>query len=323
MLSKHNTRIISIILILVILITASVSMFWIIYRPGPLKKDTVLTISTGKNITQISNELAAKDIIDSPYLFKIIGYIFSKFGIFFKVGEYKIHKYSSIATITKILILGESIIYKLTIPEGYSINQILPIIASNQKLSGKIDFAVEEGELMPSTYFYLYNDTKNNLIKKMHYDMLNLLEDLYKKVEDKSILKNSKDLLILASIVEKESSDDIAKSKVAAVFLNRLKCGMKLQSDVTVIYALTFGKSTLNRDLNYKDLKTPSEYNTYYIDGLPKKPICCPGIKSIEAVINPAEINAIYFITDHNNKYYFSTNLNEHNNYKLQFKKLR
>jgi UPF0755 protein len=173
---------------------------------------------------------------------------------------------------------------------------------------------------MPSTYFYSYGDQKERLIEQMRKAMTLALDEVTAKLSADSPLKSRLDVLILASIVEKETGLDSERTTIAGVFINRLKKGMKLQADPTSIYAITEGKFKLARPLTKKDLAIISPYNTYYTSGLPPGPIACPGVKSLNAVVTPAKTNALYFVVNGKGGHNFSSNLMDHNENVLKYR---
>ena len=173
---------------------------------------------------------------------------------------------------------------------------------------------------MPSTYFYTYGDLREKIIDEMRNGMSRALDAVMLKLKEDSPLKTRRDVLIFASIVEREAGNEKERPLIAGVFINRLKRGMKLQADPTVIYAVTEGKYKLNRALTRTDLQIDSKYNTYKVEGLPPGPIACPGVASLEASVLPAKINALYFVVDGTGGHSFSSTLEEHNMYVQKFR---
>jgi UPF0755 protein len=283
-----------------------------LYLPGPLQDSKNLIIEPGLSIQKISLKLAERGIITHPVLFEIIGKFYS-LSLPLKSGEYKFTTNITPFQILRKLGLGKSIIHKLLIPEGYMVSEILELLNQEELLTGKIIEDIPEGYLMPSTYYYSYGDKRQKIIDKMRYKMSKTLDEIMLKLPSNSPVKTRMEVLILASIIEKEAGNDPERPAVAAVFLNRLKKGMKLQADPTSAYAITEGKYKLNRPLTKKDLKIESPYNTYYISGLPIGPISCPGRKSFEAIVNPAKIDSLYFVVDGKGGHRFSATLKDHN----------
>lgn len=291
-----------------------------LYSPGPLRGDIKLLVSYGLSIKQISVLLTKSKVIKDPKLFFII----SKFYSFFrplKSGEYYFPDKVSLIQVIKELSNGKSVIHRLTLQEGLTVSEIVKKVKSQKILKGIISQEIQEGYLMPSTYFYSYGDKRENIINRMRLEMLAALDKVIEKLSPSSPIKSREDILILASIIEKEAANDNEKAKIAAVFINRLKKNMKLQACPTVLYALTKGKYKLTRALTKNDLKINSPYNTYHRKGLPVGAISCPGKKSLEAVVNPAKIDSLYFVINGNGGHYFSSTLNEHNQHIANLKR--
>ncbi|MDR1476386.1 MAG: endolytic transglycosylase MltG [Holosporales bacterium] len=208
-------------------------------------------------------------------------------------GEYLIRKNESILSVLQKMFAGDAVTRKLTIPEGFTTQMIVEIINDNDLLTGEIKEIPEEGSLMPDTYFYKFHDKKATIIEKMRIHMQNMISQLERKNKTKL---NMKEILILASIIEKETGLDEERPIVSSVYHNRLKKQMRLQSCPTVIYAISNGYGRINKQLTKDDLRWESPYNTYRVKGMPPSPICCPGRKAMEAAMNPATTNHLYFV---------------------------
>lgn len=283
-----------------------------LFIPGPLQNIETLIIAPKVPIKQISNKMAKHNIIYAPFLFELIAKIYSlRYTV--KSGEYRFTKQISPLQVLNILSSGKSVIHKFTVPEGATTHEIIEKINAEQLLSGNITTDIPEGFLMPSTYFFSYGDSKERLIDQMRKLMSTTLDKVMLKLSSNSPLKTRLEVLTLASIIEKESGSDKEKPIIASVFLSRLKKGMKLQADPTTIYAITKGKFRLNRPLIKKDLMMESPYNTYFVPRLPLGPISCPGEKSLNAVVSPAETDVLYFVVDGNGGHNFANNLDDHN----------
>lgn len=305
---------ISILLLVFFIFFATIANILTVYlnSPGSLDSSSTLIIEKGLTREQIVDKLSLNKIVNHPNLFKAC-LIFYGINNKFKSGEYKFTENISPAQVINILIEGKSIIHKLTIPEGYYSEEIIKKLNEIDLLNGEISQEIPEGYLLPSTYFYSYGDQKNLILEKMLTGMTSLLDKYTPMLPQNSPIKTRYQLLILASIVEAEAILDEEKPRIAAIYLNRLRKNMKLQADPTTIYSITNGKYRLNRRLTYKDLKLPSKINTYHINGLPPKPICCPGEKAIKAVVHAPRTNELYFVSNGSLGHYFSSNLNEHN----------
>ena len=200
----------------------------------------------------------------------------------------------------------------LTIPEGLTVAQVLEIVQKEPILTGDVGPLPFEGSLLPETYEYQRGEKRESLIQRMKKAMEQTLGALWSTRDPHLFFKTPKEALIFASIVEKETPLDQERPLVAGVFLNRLKKKMKLQSDPTVSYGLTQGKSPLLRALTYADLKAPSPFNTYVIESLPPTPIACPGKKSLEATFHPQQTQALYFVADGKGGHIFANTFSEH-----------
>jgi UPF0755 protein len=197
--------------------------------------------------------------------------------------------------------------------EGLYTAEILGHLRRTDGLTGIVRETPKEGELLPETYHYNFGDNRNDLVRRMKVAMKNVSEELWLLREVGLPIKTPLEAIILASIVEKETGLVEERRRVASVFINRLRLGMRLQSDPTVIYGLTNGNRRLSRPLKRKDLKSLNPYNTYLNKGLPPGPIANPGRASIKAVLNPIESTDLYFVADGKGGHAFSKTLSEHN----------
>jgi UPF0755 protein len=300
-----------IVLAVLIIGVVNIGLSYLLFS-GPLKESKTIIIEQGLSTHQISQKLAEANIVRYPYLFEIIATTYS-FKRYLKSGEYEFSVGITPYQILRKLAEGKSVIHKLIIPEGVMVFEILDAVNNNKILSGRLVENVPEGYLMPSTYYYSYGDKREQIIDIMRKEMSAALDKAMEQLDPQLPLKTRKDVLIMASIIEKEAGSDTEKPLIAGVFINRLNKGMKLQADPTTIYALTEGKQKLDRTLTTKDLKIESPYNTYHIFGLPKGPISCPGEKSIMAAVKPAKTDALYFVVNGEGGHAFSNTLNEHN----------
>jgi UPF0755 protein len=229
------------------------------------------------------------------------------------------------------LVAGDVVLRQVTIPEGLTTAQVLDLLAGVDGLEGTISMPPSEGSLLPETYDYTLGDTREMLIERMRKGMDSLIAELWPKRAAELPLKSPEEAVILASIVEKETGIPAERPRVAAVFVNRLKRGMPLQSDPTVIYGLTRGKvasvangeGILGRKLIRADLDLDNPYNTYRILGLPPGPIANPGRASLEAVLNPPATTELYFVADGTGGHAFASTLEEHNRNVARWRKLQ
>lgn len=293
--------------------------------PGPLVEPLEIQIKRGEGVRDIAKKLEDEGAIFNQYPF-IVGAKIKNNGKPLQAGEFLIPAHYNMSGVLDILQNGKTIQRKFTIPEGKTSWEIVQILNNNDFLTGEITDIPPEGSLMPDTYFYAKGDSRMEKIARMQDAMNDFIAD-----------KNPKDLpfdtmeevVILASIVEKETAVPSEYTKVAGVFVNRLRKGMPLQTDPTVIYGITRGKhkndgkGPLGRRLLTKDVRKDTDYNTYTRTGLTPSPICNPGRAAIEAVLNPATHNYIYFVADGTGGHAFGETLTEHNANVAKWRKIR
>lgn len=277
------------------------------------RTDKRFVIESGLTLRQVVEKLDREKIIKSPSAFLYISQLIKGLDPKVKYGEYFFEKNSSYYKIIHKMVRGNISFRKITIAEGLSTHSTLQIVDKSLGLIGQIPEGIKEGELLPETYFYSYNDTKTATVRRMQKAMKKTIDELWEKRDLSIPLKTKEQALILASIVEKETGINQERPKVASVFINRLRKGMKLQSDPTIIYSFAFGNKKLERTIRTKDIQNNSNYNTYHIFGLPPAPICNPGIESIRAVLNPIKSNLLYFVASGRGDHIFSSTLKEHN----------
>jgi UPF0755 protein len=287
-------------------------VFVYLMLPGPLEEQKIIIIEPKTRIKDIAKTLHNEGVIHNRLVFNVIAKFYSKFRNPLRSGEYEFTTHITPLQVIRILSSGKSVIHKLVIPEGSTVAEIITKLESEHRFIGAINENVEEGFLMPSTYFYTFRDQRSKLISHMKGLMSDALDELMPQLSKDSPLKTRLDVLTLASIVEKEAMYDDEKPHIAGVFINRLSKKMRLQADPTTIYAITLGKYKLDHPLTKKELQINSQYNTYYATGLPPTPISCPGRKAIEAVISPLQTNDLYFVVDGTGRHNFSSSLEAH-----------
>ncbi len=300
--------------IFLVLAGLSVAAFgWhLFHRPGPLPEATTVLIPDGADPFVISRKLHENGILRHPVLFRP-GVRTSGNATRLKAGEYAIPAYVSPAGAMDILTGGKTISHKLTVPEGWTVHQVTKMLMDMPLLSGEIDSRPAEGSLLPETYHFKRGTPRSALIDRMQKAMELTLETLWSERNVGNILPDKHAAVTLASIVEHETAVYGERSHIAGIFLNRLNKGMRLQSDPTVIYALSDGRRKLDRLLTRRDLKQDHPYNTYRRGGLPPGPICNPGRAALEAVLNPAKTDSLYFVANGEGGHMFSRTLKEHN----------
>lgn len=307
---------------LVILSIVSVVMVWGAYAglgalmrmPGPAAADgggqTVVLLEKGLGLSQIAARLEAAGVIADARVFKL-GVYRDQATRALKAGEYAIPAYASMDTIVEILREGKSLLHRLTVPEGLTTAQALRIVAADPVLTGELSLKPGEGALLPDTYLFTRGETRDAVVRRMMAAQDALLDSLWDARAPKLPYTTRQQALTIASIVEKETGVASERPRVAAVFVNRLRKGMRLQSDPTIIYGLTGGEP-LGRGIRLSELQRQTPYNTYLIDGLPPTPIANPGREAIMAVLNPPASNELYFVADGTGGHVFAGTLAEH-----------
>ncbi len=280
--------------------------------PGPLNDKKIVLVPRNTSLKEIAYILHDAKVIKAPMVFYGAAKLFNHFNRL-KAGEYVFSPHTSPIQVINVLRLGRSVIHQITIPEGTTVYYAMELLRNQPILLGDIIGEIPEGSLMPDTYFFSYGDTRQGMINRMQEKMSAKLEALWLKRDQSIPLKNQHEAIILASIIEKETSLSKEKPRVSAVFLNRIKKDMKLQADPTIIYAISNKTGKLGRPLTKQDLKYDSPYNTYLYKGLPPTPIANPGIEAIKAALNPIKTSDLFFVVDGTGGHAFSDNLAEHN----------
>jgi UPF0755 protein len=306
------------VVLLVILATgvAASGVWWAYSRfnaPGPSASDTTLVIARGSGVAAIARDLTTAGVIDNPLIFAA-GVRLVAEGQPLKAGEYQFPAGISPRGAMQLMIDGTTVVRRLTVAEGLTSADIVALVAAADGLDGQVPASVPaEGSLLPETYFYSRGDSRADLLARMSTAMDKALAELWQG-RDKSLpLKTPAEAVTLASIVEKETGVTAERPRVAAVFFNRLGQTMPLQSDPTVIFAVSNGQGRLDRPLSKADLQAPSSYNTYANTGLPPGPIANPGRASLEAVLHPLATKEFYFVADGSGGHVFAETLDQHN----------
>jgi peptidoglycan lytic transglycosylase G len=279
--------------------------------PGPLPEDKLVNIPRGLGIRDIADLLQREGVIDQPYVF-MGGVIVLKARGELKYGEYQFGKQASVAEVVDTITEGKVVQHGLTVPEGLTSEQIVARLLENDVLTGQIREIPREGTLLPETYKFTRGMTREQIVQRMQQAHRRVLQEVWERRMPDLPIKTPEQLVTLASIVEKETGRPEERTRVAAVFVNRLKGRMRLQSDPTIIYGLTGGKGSLGRPILRSEIDQPTPYNTYVVDGLPPGPIANPGRASLEAAANPARTKELYFVADGTGGHVFSDNYAEH-----------
>lgn len=281
--------------------------------PGPKAEkgeETVVLIQPGEGVSAIAQDLAKARVIDNAMLFSL-GVRIRGIGGRLKAGEYAVPSRASMADVAGILIAGTSIEHKLTVAEGLTSQMAYDLVKADPVLTGDAGPVPLEGSLLPETYLFTRGTTRAQLIARMMKAEDDLLTKLWAGRDKDLPLKTPLEAITLASVVEKETAIPAERAHIAAVFENRLKLGMKLQSDPTIIYGLTRGYP-LGRGIRESEIAKPTAYNTYIITGLPPGPICNPGEASLYAVLHPDKSKDLYFVADGDGGHVFAATMAEH-----------
>jgi UPF0755 protein len=287
--------------------------------PGPLTANRKVVIPKGEGTTEIAARLEREGVISNQWLFTAGYRLRSWTGggrpVSLKAGEYPIPKAASVRQVIDILVEGKTLTYRVTIPEGLTSYQIVEKLKSDPELSGEIAEVPQEGTLLPETFDFARGAQRQAVIDRMQAESRKLAEKLWAQRQKDLPLKTWQEALVLASIVEKETGRNDERERVAAVFVNRLRKGMKLDSDPTILYGIYGGKTMWERGRNIRqsEIAKKTAYNTYQIKGLPPTPICNPGRAAIEAVLNPARTKELFFVANGNEGHWFAETNEDHN----------
>ena len=313
-----------IVLVLAFLVGGTVAWFWHAFNAaGPLTDERVVVIPKGVGTSGIAKVLADAGVIDDPLVFKLGARLMVAEGQPLHAGEFKFPTAVSTRGAIRVLIEGKAVLHRLTVAEGLTVAEIYGEIQATPQLDGPLPPPPSEGSLLPETYFFVLGDTRGQMVARMQADMSTAVTDLWAKRDPDVTLTSPEDAVIIASVVEKETGKDDERPRVAAVFYNRMKKGMPLQSDPTIIYALTQGKAKLDRALTGTDLKLDSPYNSYTNTGLPPGPIANPGIAALKAVLHPLKTKELYFVANGTGGHAFAETLEQHQKNVAKWRKLQ
>ncbi len=305
-------------------VAAVIGVYFLKYqfsRQGPLDYGTVVDIRKGMGVNQIANKLHKEGVVRHWSVFWLSWYFVHKSPTL-KAGEYAITKGASVNDVLQQLRRGRGIFNKITIPEGFTSQMVVKRINTHPRLTGYIDEVPPEGSILPDTYTYSSNTDRNEILRRMQDQQKKFIAREWKKRISGLPVKTAAEALVLASIVEKETGHDGERDKVAGVFINRLRKGMRLQSDPTIIYGLVGGKGTLGRPIFRSEIRSKTAYNTYVIKGLPPTPIANPGRAAIKAVLNPARTKDLYFVANGTGGHAFAPTLRKHKENVKEWRKI-
>jgi UPF0755 protein len=279
--------------------------------PGPLADDKVVNIPAKLGIRDIADLLVREGVIDQPWVF--VGGVFAlKARDELKAGEYQFAKQASLHDVIETIVEGKVVQHQIAIPEGLTSEQIVQRLLESDALTGNIREIPREGSLLPESYKFPRGTPREQVIQRMQSAQRRVVQEIWERRMSDLPLKSPDQLITLASIVEKETSRPDERTRVAAVFVNRLKQRIRLQSDPTIIYGLVGGRGTLGRPILESEIRQPSPYNTYVIDGLPPGPIDNPGRASLEAAANPARTKEMFFVADGSGGHVFAESYDQH-----------
>ena len=320
---KFLKGLLSLIVLVLVLGGAAAGAGWIwmqdaLNRDGPLAEDTTFVVEPGEGLSGVAARLKSEGIIRNASLLRLKARI-DNTEMAIKTGEFRIERGASAVEVLHTLIEGKGVLYKITLPEGRTTAQLLKMIADDPVLTGEMPAEdIAEGSLLPDTYLFNRGMSRAELIRKMQDEQKELLDELWPDRDPEIPLETPYEAVILASIVEKETGLIDEQPEIAALFTTRLKRGMRLESDPTIIYGVSKGEPLYNakgqrRTLRRSEIDRKTDWNTYQIDGLPKTPICNPGRGAIAAVLNPPHTEYIFFVADGKGGHLFAKTLQEHN----------
>lgn len=301
------------VLVLLGALAAVSAMNWFkhyLIQPGPLQQQKLIFIAPGTGVRMMAEQLKAESVIAQPYAFLAIVRL-QDVGTQLKAGEYDMPAHISLLAALNKIVSGDVFRRQVTIPEGLSSAEAANVINATDAMSGMISIPPAEGSILPETYAYIRDEDRNKLLAETQEAMRKELDAAWEKRAPGLPIASKEEALVLASIVEKETGIPSERARIAGVFINRLRKNMMLQSDPTVIYALTKGASKLDRVL-YEHLEIDSPYNTYKNTGLPPTPICNPGKAAIAATLHPETHDFLYFVADGNGGHVFAATVEEH-----------
>lgn len=291
------------------------------HAPGPGERETVVLVPKGAGLNKIAVLLHENRIVRQPAIFVWGARAYGE-GRAIRAGEYAFEPGVSPRQVLTALTDGKTVLRLLTVPEGLSAHDVAALIRDADGLEGSVAVP-PEGSILPETYSYEYGESRARILERMQGAMRETLARLWQDRAEGLPFTDPRQAVVLASIVERETGIPSERARVAAVFVNRLRRGMRLQSDPTVVYGLTLGLRPLGRPISRNDLNTDHPYNTYRIPALPPGPIANPGREALEVVLHPAETDEFYFVADGTGGHVFAKTLAEHNRNVARWRKIQ
>ncbi len=310
--TRHGNRLLVAVAGVVIVITCllgGVAVLW--WAPGPHDEEVRLIVPRASGLRDVAGRLAEDGALRSSFVFQL-GFRLTEGRAALRFGEFAIPPHASAATIAHILASAQPVLRFVTIPEGWTSAEVVIRLTGLIGLSGDIAEVPPEGSLLPDTYAYTWGERRAALLRRMQEAMSRFLAEAWAARAAGLPLSAPKQAVILASIVELESHDPVDRRMVAAVLLNRLRAGMRLEADPTAVYGAAPGPAARMRPPTRSELKADNPYNTYRRRGLPVGPIANPGRDAILAVLHPAKTDALYFVADGCGGHRFARTLAEH-----------
>jgi UPF0755 protein len=280
--------------------------------PGPLEQEKAVNIPSRMGVLDIADLLRREGVIDEHPIIFVGGLIWRNAYSDLKSGEYVFTRHASVSDVVDTMVAGKVVQHAITLPEGWTSEQIVHHLLKSEILTGNIRDVPREGSLLPESYRFSRGISRELVIQRLQREQRRALAEIWERRSPDLPVKTPEQLVILASIIEKETGKPEERTRVAAVFVNRLKQRKRLESDPTIIYGLVGGKGSLGHPITKSEKETPTPYNTYMIDGLPPGPIANPGRASLEAAANPARTKEMFFVADGTGGHVFAETYDAH-----------
>ena len=297
----------------VFLVALLIGVWSVYYGPGPAARQgdsTIVTLASGSGVSAIAATLKNEGVIRSTDMFKAAATMTGA-DRRLRAGEYRVPAKASLRAVLRLLTDGKVVRHYVTIPEGWSSAQAVDILNRQPVLTGAVETVPVEGSLWPDTYEVSRGETRDEVVLRMQRAMTENLARLWAERSPGTVARTPQEAVILASVVEKETALAAERPRVAAVFSNRIRMGMRLESDPTIVYGITKGRP-LGRGIRQSELQANTGYNTYLIDGLPPTPIANPGVDAIRAVLNPPRSTDLFFVADGSGGHAFASTYDQH-----------